>query len=151
MQRAILRSPALMLFSACVRLRVVENSSDLSAIRALVQAYEAAVNRRDVEAAVAAYTPDADSWIVGYDRVVGIDAIRRKEEQVASLPGFQSWTASIDAIRFVGADVAMVESSGKVTMGGERIAERITWVVERTAAGWRIAALRVMAFKRTNQ
>jgi len=45
--------------------------------------------------------------------------------------------------------VAIVESSGAVTIGGARIAERITWVVNRTAAGWRIAAVRIMAFERT--
>jgi hypothetical protein len=78
-----------------------------------------------------------------------MEAIRQKEEQVASLPGFQSWTASIDAIRFVGPDAAVVESSGTVVLGADSIAERITWVVHRTAAGWRIAALRVMAFERT--
>jgi uncharacterized protein (TIGR02246 family) len=126
----------------------VDDSPDSSAIRALIQTYESAVNRRDVEAAIATYTPDADSWIVGYDRVVGIEAIRRKEEQVARLAGFQSWTASIDAIRFIGADVAVVESSGTVVIGGGSIAERVTWVVHRTAVGWRIAALRVMEFKR---
>jgi hypothetical protein len=51
----------LLLLSGCVSLHVVEGPSDSSAIRALIQTYEAAVNRRDVEAAVATYSPDADS------------------------------------------------------------------------------------------
>ena len=65
-----------------------------------------------------------------------------------SAPGFQGWSTSVDAIRFIGTDVALVESSGAVIVGGERIAERITWVVHRTVAGWRIAAVRIMAFER---
>jgi uncharacterized protein (TIGR02246 family) len=127
----------------------VEGQADSSAIRALLQAYETAINDRDVEAAIATYLPDADVWVVGYDRIVGLEAIRQNEERAIGGPGFQAWTMSVDAIRFIGADVAVVESSGAVTMGGDRIAERITWVVNRTVAGWRIAAVRIMAFERT--
>ena len=122
--------------------------SDSSAIRALLQTYEAAINRRDIAAAIATYLPDADVWVVGYDRIVGLEAIRQNEERAVSAPGFQAWTASVDAIRFIGTDVAMVESSGAVSMNGARIAERITWVVHRTVAGWRIAAVRIMTFQR---
>jgi uncharacterized protein (TIGR02246 family) len=126
----------------------VEEQADSSAIRVLLQTYEAAINRRDVNAAIATYAPDADVWVVGYDRIVGIEAIRQNEERVASMPSFEAWTTSVEAIRFIGADVAVVESSGAVTVGGGRIAERITWVVHRTAAGWRIAAVRIMSFQR---
>lgn len=141
----------LLTLSACAGLRAVGEQADSSAIRALLQTYEAAINRRDVEAAIATYLPDADGWVVGFDRVVGIEAIRRNEERAVSAPGFQAWTTSVDAIRFVGADVAIVESSGAVSVGGDRIAERITWVVNRTVAGWRIAAVRVMAFERSGR
>jgi ketosteroid isomerase-like protein len=103
----------------------------------------------DVEAAIATYLPDADIWVVGYDRIVGREAIRQNEEQAVNAPGFREWTTSVDAIRFIGADVAVVESSGAVFIGGNRIAERITWVVNRTVAGWRIAAVRIMAFERS--
>ena len=128
---------------------IVKEQADSSAIRALLQTYETAINRRDVEAAIATYSPDADVWVVGYDRIVGLEAIRQNEERAVSAPGFQAWTASVDAIRFIGADVAVVESSGAVTIAGDRIAERITWVVHRTVAGWRIAAVRIMAFERS--
>jgi uncharacterized protein (TIGR02246 family) len=138
----------LLVFPDCARLHVVDGQADSSAIRALIQAYEAAINRRDVEAAIATYSPDADVWIVGYDRVVGLEAIRRNEERAISAPGFHTWTTSVDAIRFIGTDVAVVESSGAVTIGGDSIAERITWIVNRTVAGWRIAAVRIMAFER---
>jgi uncharacterized protein (TIGR02246 family) len=127
----------------------VEGQADASAIRALLQTYEAAINRRDVEAAIETYLPDADAWVVGFDRIAGIEAIRQNEERAVSAPGFQAWSTSVDAIRFIGADVAVVESSGAVTIAGVRIAERITWVVSRTVAGWRIAAVRIMAFERT--
>jgi uncharacterized protein (TIGR02246 family) len=139
----------LLILPACARLRVVEGQADSSAIRALLQAYEAAINHRDVEAAIATYLPDADVWVVGYDRIVGLEAIRQNEERAVGAPGFQAWTTSVDAIRFIGADVAVVESSGAVTIGGDRIGERITWVVTRTVAGWRIAAVRIMAFERS--
>jgi uncharacterized protein (TIGR02246 family) len=127
----------------------VEGQADAFAIRALLQTYEAAINRRDVEAAIETYLPDADVWVVGFDRIAGIDAIRQNEERAVSAPGFQAWSTSVDAIRFIGADVAVVESSGAVTIAGARIAERITWVVSRTVAGWRIDAVRIMAFERT--
>ena len=132
----------------CTGLGVVDGQADSSAIRALFRAYEAAINRRDVEAAIATYLPDADVWVVGYDRIVGREAIRLNEERAAGAPGFQAWSTSIDAIRFIGADVAVVESSGAVTTAGNRIAERITWVVHRSVVGWRIAAVRIMAFER---
>ena len=139
----------LLILPACARLGFVEGQADSSAIRALLQAYEAAINRRDVDAAIATYLPDADVWVVGYDRVVGREAIRRNEERAVGAPGFQAWTTSVDGVRFIGADVAVVESSGAVTIGGDRIGERITWVVHRTVAGWRIAAVRIMAFERS--
>jgi uncharacterized protein (TIGR02246 family) len=139
----------LLALPACATLDVVEGQADSSAIRTLLQAYEAAINRRDVQAAIAAYSPDADVWVVGHDRIVGLEAIRQNEERAVGAPGFQAWTTSVDAIRFIGADAAVVESSGAVTIGGDRIAERITWVVNRTAAGWRIAAVRIMAFERS--
>jgi uncharacterized protein (TIGR02246 family) len=139
---------ALLALPGCARVDAVEAQTDSSAVRALIQAYEAAINRRDVDAAIATYSPDADVWVVGYDRVVGVAAIRRNEERAVSAPGFQGWSTSVDAIRFIGTDVALVESSGAVIVGGERIAERITWVVHRTVAGWRIAAVRIMAFER---
>jgi uncharacterized protein (TIGR02246 family) len=126
----------------------VEEQADSHAIRELLQAYEAAINRRGVEAAIATYLPDADVWVVGYDRIVGREAIRQNEERAVGAPGFQAWSASVDDIRFIGADVAVVESSGAVTIAGDRIAERMTWVVNRTVAGWRIAAVRIMAFER---
>lgn len=126
----------------------MERQADSSAIRALLQAYEAAINRRDVDAVIAAYLPDADVWVVGYDRIVGLDAIRLNEQRAVGAPGFQAWTTSVDAIRFIGADAAVVESSGAITIAGDRIEERITWVVNRTLAGWRIAAVRIMVFER---
>lgn len=126
----------------------MEGQADSSAIRALLQTYEAAINRRDVDAAVATYLPDADVWVIGYDRILGLEAIRQNEQRAVSAPGFEGWTTSVDAIRFIGADAAIVESSGAVSIGGARIAEGITWVVHRTAADWRIAAVRIMVFKR---
>lgn len=136
------------MLQACASLCAVEGQTDAAAIRALLQTYESAINRRDIEAAVATYLPDADVWVVGYDRIVGRDAIRQNEERAIGTPGFEAWNTSVDAIRFIDADVAMVESSGTVTIAGNRIAERITWIVNRTAAGWRIAAVRIMAFQR---
>jgi uncharacterized protein (TIGR02246 family) len=139
---------ALLVVAGCAKLRVVQEA-DSTAIRALLQAYEAAINRRDIDAAIATYLPDADVWVVGYDRIAGLEAIRQNEERAVSAPGFHAWTTSVEAIRFIGADVAVVESSGSVSIGGDQIAERITWVVNRTVAGWRIAAVRIMVFERS--
>jgi len=142
---------AVLVVSACARLNAVERQADSSAIRGLLQAYEAAINRGDVEAAMEKYLPDADVWVVGNERVAGLEAIRRNEERAVNTPGFQSWTLSIDAIRFVSTDAAVVESSGALAVGGNRIAESITWVVSRTAGGWRIAAVRIMVFQRADE
>ena len=142
---------ALLIVPACARLDAVDRQTDVSAVRELLQTYEAAVNRRDVEAAIATYLPEADVWVVGYDRAEGIEAIRANEERAINAPGFQSWTTSIDAIRFVATDVAVVEASGAVTIDNNRITERITWVISRTRGNWRIAAVRIMAFEREDR
>jgi uncharacterized protein (TIGR02246 family) len=141
----------ILVVSACARLNAVDRKTDESGIRRLLQTYETAINRGDVEAAMENYLPDADVWVVGYDRVAGREAIRRNEQRAIETPDFQSWTISVDAIRFVSADTAIVESSGALAIGRNRIAERITWVVSRTAGDWRIAGVRIMVFEPVDQ
>jgi len=53
----------LLTLPGCATFGIVDEQADSSAIRSLLQAYEAAINRRDVEAAIATYMPDADAWL----------------------------------------------------------------------------------------
>jgi uncharacterized protein (TIGR02246 family) len=132
--------------TACRAADLPDRKADEVAIRALLATNEAATNRRDAEGVADTYLPDGDVWILGFPRVSGLDEIRRNEEEFYRTPGFQSWETRIDTIRFLGSDVALVESSDVTTLDSGEIDARSTWVVSRRNGEWRIAAVRVMVF-----
>ena len=89
---------------------------------------------------------NGDIWIVGNPRISGLDEIRRNEIEFYNTPGFQSWKITIEEIRFISTDVALVESTGATNLDTETIEEQATWVVSRRNDEWRIAAVRIMVF-----
>ena len=135
-----------LVIAACKGADLPDREADEAAIRALLATNEAATNRRDAEGVVETYLPDGDIWIVGLPRISGLDEIRRNEEEFYSTPGFQSWEARIDTIRFLSPDVALVESSDVTTLDSGQIEAQSTWVVSRQNSDWRIAAVRIMVF-----
>ena len=121
-----------------------DRSADETAIHALLATNEAATNRRDAAGVAATFVPEGDIWIVGGSLISGLDAIRRNEEDFYNTPGFQAWHATIDSIRFIGLDVALVESSDVTTLDSGEIGAQSTWIVSRQDGDWRFAAVRVM-------
>ena len=123
-----------------VRTSDQNRSVDEAAIRALFAANEAATNRRDAAGVVATYAQDADLWLVGRPRIRGLDEIRRNEEEFYSTPGFRGWDSSVDSIRFVSADAALVEGTAVTKLDTGEVQEVFTLVVARRDDEWRIAA-----------
>jgi uncharacterized protein (TIGR02246 family) len=134
------------LIVACAGADQPDREADEAAIRALLATNQAATNRRDAAGVANTYLPDGDVWIVGHQRISGLDEIQRNEEEFYNTPGFESWGGRISTIRFLGPDVAIAEGSGTTTLDSGGIDEQFTWVVSRQNNNWRIAAVRVMVF-----
>jgi len=128
----------------------VDRSADEAAIRSLLAANWAASNAHDAVGVAATYLPDGDAWIAGLARVSGSKEIRRLEEEFGGMPGFESYRAAIDTIRFISRDAAIVEVSATTNLDTGNFDEETTIVVARTDGGaWRIAAWRVMTVDET--
>jgi uncharacterized protein (TIGR02246 family) len=119
------------------------SAADEAAIRALVARYGEAREREDPDAIAAVLTEDADqhtsagTWRRGRDTFVAgtIESSRRN-------PGNRRIV--VETVRFLTAKVAIVD--GPYDIAGAAAAQRLwtTFVVARTADGWRIAAIRNM-------
>ena len=151
--RIVLLIPLLIAVAACSRARDSsdgvswDRAADAAAIHALLATNEAATNRRDAAGVAATFMPEGDIWIVGGSLISGLDAIRRNEEEFYSTPGFQGWHATIDAIRFISPNVALVESTDVSTLDTGETVYQTTWVTIRQNGDWRFAVVRVMSFE----
>lgn len=127
--------------------RAIDRAADEAAIRSLLAANWTAASARDAEGVAATYLPDGDAWIAGLPRASGFTDVRRLEEEFGGMPGFQSYDGTVDGIRFVSRDAAIVEVSATTNLDTGSFDEKTTIVVARTAGSdWRIAAWRVMSF-----
>ena len=124
-----------------------DRSADEAAIRTLLATNEASTNQRDAAGVAATFAPDADIWIAGGPRVSGPAEIRRSEEEFYRTPGFQEWHVTIDTIRFLSSDVAVVETTTITTFATSQTRGQRTWVVARRDGSWKIAAVRVMTIE----
>lgn len=124
-----------------------DRTADEAAIHALLAENEAATNRRDAAGVAATFVPDGDIWIVGDLRISGLDEIRRNEEAFYSTPGFQEWHSTIETIRFISPNMALVESTSVTTLDAGKIRSEETLVLTRRNGDWRFAAVRVMSLK----
>jgi len=121
-----------------------DRTADEAAIHALLAENEAATNRRDAAGVAATFTPDADLWIASGPRFQGVDEIQRNEEKFYATPGFREWHATVESLRFIASDVAIVEQAVTTTFDSGDIHENTTVVVARNEAVWKMAAVRVM-------
>ena len=126
-----------------------DRNADEAAIRALLAETEAATNAGDSVDVAAFHTSEGDVWIAGLSRQSTPEGVRDNEEEFQGIPGFQNWHASIESIRFISPDTAIVESSAVTTLDSSKFDEEATVIVTRTDAGWKIAAARVMNFDQT--
>ena len=127
----------------------LDRTVDEAAIRSLLTANFTAGTARDAASVVATYMADGDAWIAGLARVSTHDELRSLEEDFGGMPGFQRYDGTIESMRFISRDAAIVEISGITTLDTGRFDEETTIVVARTQVGWKIAAWRVMTFDET--
>ena len=122
----------------------VDRSADEEEIRQVVEANFAAGNAQDAAGVAETFWPGANAWITG----VGMlgENVEEEEQNFYNLPGFQGWNGTIDSIRFISADAAIVEVTGVTTLDTRRFEEKTTIVTARNTGTWKLAAWRVMEF-----
>lgn len=121
-----------------------DRAGDESAIRAVLDANERATNRRDSKGVADTFTSNADLMVANGPTFVGVGEIQRNEKEFYSTPGFQKWNATVESIRFLSDDVAMVEQIATTTLDSGVMRDKATVVMLRTEDGWKIAAVRVL-------
>ena len=153
MKLNILAPIIIIIFSNCSNQAKQENNNaidrtaDKEAIHALLTTNGAEASAQNAKGVAETFLPDADAWITGMpQRITGLDEIEHAEEGFGGIPGFQRYEGRIESIRFISADAAIVETSGKTILDTGSFEEEGTIVVARSDSNWRIAAWRVMIF-----
>jgi len=120
-------------------------TADETALRAKVAALEAGINKRDYAGVGALCTTDADVIVSDGPLASGRAAIQAANQRDwGSAPAARRITITVTGIRFVGSDVAIVNTRAQFSEGAVR-EDRGTWLMTRQSGGdWLIAALRVM-------
>ena len=117
-------------------------TQDEAAARAAIENVYAAWTANDADAFVADYTDDTIATLPGA-YLVGRDEVQRTKAGMFAGP-FRGCRArhEVRAVRLLG-DTAIVHSRGTVVLSGQTDPEpwdQETWVLARTAAGWRVLA-----------
>jgi uncharacterized protein (TIGR02246 family) len=116
---------------------------DEASIRDAVAAYAAAVNARDEQKIGAVFAPDADLVFFDSPRMAGRDSIvKTHREHLASWPPTRKFSLEVTNIRFLGPELALIETIGRFSEGEMR-SNRGTILLERENGRWRWTALRV--------
>jgi uncharacterized protein (TIGR02246 family) len=122
-----------------------ESRRDEAAIRAIVQRYVDARERRDPKAVETLFTADADQLVSSGEWRKGRDEVVRGAMASSQRTG---GTRSIDveSIRMITPDVAIVDGRYNLTglASGQTRRMWTTLILKRTSQGWRIAAIRNM-------
>jgi uncharacterized protein (TIGR02246 family) len=135
--------PALVLLAGFAK--TATRPSDETAIRQVIQRYVAARNQLDVAALKELFTPDADQlistgqWRHGLnDLLAGAEATSKHENGNSSV--------AVESVRLIGHDVAIADGRYETSPLGASTPRKMwsTFVLTRTNAGWRIAAIRNM-------
>lgn len=114
--------------------------SDDAAIRARLAAYVEARNARDAHAEALCYTADGDFRSSNGPFVSGREAI---EAQLAVDDPRYRFALEVTGLRFLGADVAVVDADVRAGIG-ENLASLVgTYVMTRQGSDWLIAAARI--------
>jgi len=141
-------------FSICLVLSATTLASaqarpkDEAGIRDNVAAYVAAINARDERKIGAVFAPDADLVFFDGPRLVGPDTIAKTHrETLASWPPTRTFSLEVTNIRFLGPDLALIETIGRFSEGEMR-SNRGTILVTRRDGHWQWTALRVYPAER---
>jgi uncharacterized protein (TIGR02246 family) len=116
---------------------------DDAAIRDVVRRYQDARERRDRDALVALFTPDADQLVSSGEWRRGREAV--VTGGLASSARGGSRALAVERVRRAGNDVAIADARYEIS-GGEGGTRNMwsTFVLARQADGWRISAIRNM-------
>ena len=124
---------------------LAQGGGDDAAVRAVVARYVAARQHSDEKAIAALFTSDADQLVSSGEWRKGKEAVVR-----GTLASSQSTggirTITVESVRFLSADIALADGRYEIAemkSGGTRNMWT-TIILKRTAAGWRIAAIRNM-------
>jgi uncharacterized protein (TIGR02246 family) len=121
------------------------HNNDEAAIRELVSKYVDARERSDPQAVESLFTSDADQLVSSGEWRKGRDAVvRGTMESSRNTGGKRSIT--VESVRFITPEVAIADGRYDLTepAGGATRRMWTTLVLQRTANGWRIAAIRNM-------
>jgi uncharacterized protein (TIGR02246 family) len=119
-------------------------ADDEAAVKDVVRRYVDAREARDEKAIVALFTEDADQLVSSGEWRRGRDAVV-KGVQASSASNDGKRTITVETVRFLSVDVALAD--GRYEIAGGTGGDRKMWAsitLKRTAAGWRIAAIRNM-------
>ena len=118
---------------------------DDAAIRAVVQRYVDAREHRDPKAVEALFTTDADQLVSSGEWRKGREALVTGTMASSQRTG-GTRTITVESIRMIGADVAVVDGRYDLAglAGGQTRRMWTTLIVKRTQDGWRIAGIRNM-------
>ena len=108
-------------------------------VREIVQKYLDARERRDAKAVEALFTSDADQLVSSGEWRKGRDAVL-SGTLASSDANAGRRTITVESARFVTRDTAVVD--GRYELGERKM--WATFVMTRTPAGWKIAAIRNM-------
>jgi uncharacterized protein (TIGR02246 family) len=118
-------------------------AADEAGIRAHIAGAEATLNKRDFAAYAARFVPDGDLIVVDGPTISGQDAIRRALEAAwANAPATRRIAITVEKIRSLGPDIAVVDDTARFSEGGPA-PNRGTEVVVRRDGAWRTLVLRV--------
>ncbi len=118
---------------------------DDAAVKNLVARYVDARELRSTSAVESLFTPDADQLVSSGQWRKGRDAIVKGTLASSESTGGHR-TITVDAVRFLSPDVALVDSRYEISglAGGATRRMWSTFLMKRTPDGWRIAAIRNM-------
>ena len=122
-------------------------STDEAAIRNSIAAYVSAVNQRDPHAVAAVFAPDADFVYFDSPRIVSRDSIQKAHQPISSWPSTRRFSLEVTHNRFLGSDLALVETLAHFSQG-EMTSNRGTILMVRRDGKWLWSALRVYPAQR---
>ncbi len=128
-----------------IALPVLGQSGGENEVRSLVAKYVDAREARDPAATAALFTDDADQLVSTGEWRRGREALVRGAMASSQATGGRR-TIKVESVRFLGPDVAIADGRYELTglAGGAHRSMWTTIICRRTAAGWRIAAIRNM-------
>src|SRR5262249_52782915 len=131
---------AIMIALAAALFLAVITNDDLAAVRAVLDAQEAAWNRGDIEGYMRGYAPGDDTTFVSGDSVTRgwktvLDRYKKKYDSRAKMGTLDF---SDLALRPLGGDDVVVSGAWELKREQDNPHGRFTLIFHRTAAGWRI-------------